>query len=254
MAPLYKTATALCLVGLFGLQSVAAGATKYKFKVVEVKDDVYLPIRLARNGKITAKTKDVAKDTQLVTELQDEVEGTGEATEATCAELIESTFKKIFHQTFDYTDTPDYPKLVEEALKTGLNAIGTTYPAQTPTWQDIWKKKEALSVLHLLGADSTKVGCTIAKCIKSPEVDLLTEPESETPAKAVLLCELSPAAKENEAAFSEEYFKEISTRTTDLKSMTEEDLKDPIVTSSANAAVPTILTACLVAILAAISA
>ncbi|CDJ28883.1 uncharacterized protein EMH_0044780 [Eimeria mitis] len=51
-------------------------------------------------------------------------------------------------------------------------------------------------------------------------------------------------------AFGEEYFKELSTRTTQLKSMTEEDLKDPVVTSSASAAVPSILTAGLVAILA----
>ncbi|CDJ29363.1 uncharacterized protein EMH_0003640 [Eimeria mitis] len=176
MAPFYKTAAALCLVGLFGLQSAADETPKYAFEIVDVEEDGYLTAKLARNGKISAKTNAVEKDTQLVTELQAKVKTNTQVKEATCSTLVTAELKKFFHHTFNYTDELDYRTLVQQALKTGLDSIG------------------------------------------------------------------------------EEYFNELLAREDELKSMTEDDLKDPIVTSSADIAVPSILTAGLVAILAAISA
>ncbi|CDJ36339.1 uncharacterized protein EMH_0079480 [Eimeria mitis] len=254
MAPFYKTAAAFCLVGLLGLQCGAETPAKYKYEVAQVGEDAYLTVKLARNGKISAKTSAVEVDTDTVTALQGQVQGSEGTTQASCDALLTTDLKKIFHHTFAYTATPDYRSLVQEALRTGLEAIGATYPTGTTAWQDIWKKDAAVSVLHLLGSSSTKVGCVIANCVKTTAVNVLSESDEGTPEKSVLFCQLKPAAAENEAAFSEEYFKELKERTTQLKDMKEEDLEDPIVTSSASAAVPSILTAGLVAILAAISA
>ncbi|CDJ29366.1 uncharacterized protein EMH_0003670 [Eimeria mitis] len=176
MAPFYKTAAAFCLAGLFGLQSVAATETKYKFETSEVKEEAYLTVRLARNGKITATTNDVARDEDVLAALQEKFVTENTAQEPTCAALINEKLKKVFHVSFSYTETPNYSTLVEGALKNGLEA------------------------------------------------------------------------------FSEEYFNELIARQDKLKSMTKDDLKDPIVTSSASAAFPSILTAGLVAVVAAISA
>ncbi|CDJ31964.1 uncharacterized protein EMH_0010900 [Eimeria mitis] len=227
MAPFFKTAAAFCLVGLFGLQSVAANVTKYKYEVTHAGDDAYLTVKLARNGKISAKISAAEKDTETVTALEKKVKADGESPQATCDELLTADLKKFFHHTFTYTDKPDYRALVQEALNAGLAEFTQTYPADADKWTTMWTKEKAVSVMHLLGASSTKVGCVIAKCAKTSVVDTLTESDAET-VKAVLFCKLSPAAKENEAAFSEEYFKEIIARKDKLNSMTEDDLKDPI--------------------------
>ncbi|CDJ29171.1 uncharacterized protein EMH_0047440 [Eimeria mitis] len=124
MAPFYKTAAAFCLVGLFGLQSEAAETPKYKFVVVDVKDDAYLTVRLARNGKLSVKTNEVAKDADILSALQAKVQEAEQDTQATCATVIESKFKKIFHHSFEFTEDPDYRELVQDALTTGLKAIG----------------------------------------------------------------------------------------------------------------------------------
>ncbi|CDJ32741.1 uncharacterized protein EMH_0077380 [Eimeria mitis] len=254
MAPFYKTATAFCLVGLFGLHSVAAGATEYKFEVVEVKDELYLTTNLARNGKISVRTSTVEKDTDLVSTLQAKVATEQTAQAATCETLIGDKLKKVFHHSFAYTTTPNYPELVQEALNAGLEEFGKTYPSGTSAWQEKWGKQKVHSVLHLLGASSTKIGCVIGNCVKKVEVPVHAKSDPDQPTTSVLFCELTPAATVDEAAFSEAYFKELIARETKIKDMTEEDLKDPIVTSSADAVVPSILTAGLVAILAAISA
>ncbi|CDJ31965.1 uncharacterized protein EMH_0010920 [Eimeria mitis] len=244
MAPFYKTAAAFCLVGLFGLQCGAATETKYKFEVVQVKDDAYLTAKLARNGKISAKTNTVEKDSQTVTTLQGKVAAKIDGSDVTCAALIDDTLEKLFHVTFEYTDDPDYRTLVQGALKTGLAEFSNTYPKDTTAWEEMWGKNGVPSLLHLLEASSTKIGCVIGKCVKQTD-----SPEGAAPTKATLFCELSPAAAKGQAAFSEEYFNELIARKDELSSMTEDDL-----TSSANVAVPSILTAGLVAILAAISA
>ncbi|CDJ26994.1 uncharacterized protein EMH_0078230 [Eimeria mitis] len=292
MAPLYKAAAAFCLVGLSWLQSEANAETKYKYQAAKVDEDAYLTIKLARNGQISAKTSLVEKDAATVSDLEAKVIA-NETTNNTCEDLITGHLKTIFYHSFDYiaspnyrtlvqealntglrefgeeyfkeistrttelksmteedlkdpTATPNYRTLVQEALTTGLTEFGTTYPADASAWGKIWDKENLPSVLHLLGAKSTKVGCVIGNCTKTAG--------EEAPTKSVLFCELSPAVADDEVVFGEEYFKELSTRKTELKDMKEEDLEDPIVTSSADAAVPSILTAGLVAILAAISA
>ncbi|CDJ36840.1 uncharacterized protein EMH_0097260 [Eimeria mitis] len=215
MAPFYKAAAAFCLVGLCWFQSEAAEEKKYIFEVAPAEEDAYLTAKLARNGKITAKTNTVEKDPQLVSSLQGKVGTSTEDTNAACTTLMTDDLKKLFHHAFEYTEEHDYRQLVQDAVTAGLEEFGKTYPADSDAWKQVWKKEKARSMMHLLGASSTKIGCVIA---------------------------------------NEDYFKELSTRTTELKSMTDEDLKDPIVTSSADATVPSILTAGLVAILAAISA
>ncbi|CDJ29612.1 uncharacterized protein EMH_0051220 [Eimeria mitis] len=254
MAPFYKTAAAFCLVGLFGLQCGAQTPATYKYEVAKVGEDAYLTVNLARNGQISAKTSLVEKDTELVGTLETKVKADEAEPKASCDELLTEDLKKLFNVTVDNKDNPDYRKLVQDALNTGLTDFGATYPADTSAWRNIWGNAKLLSVLHLLGASSTKVACVIANCVKTAgDVGVLSESD-DAPEKSVLFCELKPAAAENEAAFSEEYFKELKERTTQLKDMKEEDLEDPIVTSSANVAVPSILTAGLGAILAAISA
>ncbi|CDJ26996.1 uncharacterized protein EMH_0078450 [Eimeria mitis] len=240
MAPLYKAAAAFCLVGLSWLQSGANASEQYKYQAVQVDEDAYLTVKLARNGQISAKTSSVEKDATTVSALEKKVKANEDSPKESCEALLTGDLKTVFYYSFKYTEKPDYRALVQEALNTGLEEFGT-YPEEPSGWEKIWENDEVHSVLHLLGANSTKVGCVIGNCVKTSATD--------TPIKSVLFCQLEPAATASDAAFSEEYFKEISTRKTELKSMTEDDLK-----SSANAAVPSILTAGLVAILAAISA
>ncbi|CDJ29364.1 SAG family member [Eimeria mitis] len=202
MAPFYKTAAAFCLVGLFGLQSAAAETPKYKFEVVQVKDDAYLTAKLARNGKISAKTNTVEKDTATVTALEGKVKSEKTVDEATCETLIEETHKKIFYHTFSYAADPDYRALVQEALQSGLAEFSDTYPNDTKAWTDIWKKEKARNVMHLLGAESTKIGCIVANCVKTQSaVDTYSKSGPDVPTTSVLFCELAPPATENEAAF-----------------------------------------------------
>ncbi|CDJ29305.1 uncharacterized protein EMH_0048610 [Eimeria mitis] len=201
MAPLYKTAAVFCLAGLFGLQSVAATGTKYKFELVDVKDDAYLTAKLARNGKITAKTNAVEKDTNLLATLKEKIDTTSEVTEATCSTLVTADLKKFFHVTFQYTESPDYPKLVEDTLKAGLADFDGTYPANTDAWKAIWKKDNAPGVLHLLEATSTKIACVIANCVKAPAADTYAKSQQETPTTALLFCALSPAATQEQPVF-----------------------------------------------------
>ncbi|CDJ32909.1 uncharacterized protein EMH_0078550 [Eimeria mitis] len=123
MAPLYKAAAAFCLAGLSWLQSEANAAGQYKYQAVKVDEDAYLTVKLARNGQISAKTSLVEKDDTIVTALETKVKA-GESTQNTCEDLITGDLKTIFSHSFDYTATPNYRTLVQEALTTGLTEFG----------------------------------------------------------------------------------------------------------------------------------
>ncbi|CDJ33261.1 uncharacterized protein EMH_0081360 [Eimeria mitis] len=201
MAPLYKTAAAFCLVGLFGLQSKADEPAKYIFQVVDVKDELYLTTNLARNGKISVRTNTVEKDTNLVSTLKAKVQAEQTAESDTCATLIAGELKKVFYHSFTYTTDPNYAEIVQEALQAGLEEFGKTYPSDPSTWQGKRGSDKVNSVLHLLGANSTKIGCFIGNCIKKVESGRLAKTEPEEPTTSVLFCELTPTATEGEAAF-----------------------------------------------------
>ncbi|CDJ27906.1 uncharacterized protein EMH_0036000 [Eimeria mitis] len=177
MASLYRTAAAVCLVALSVLQAQAQGNTAtYKFTVEKVDEDAYVAANLARNGKLPVHISGVAKADNLVSSLTDKVKAATGAADATCSALIKDDLKAVFHRSFDYSEAPNYRKLLQEALEDGLKI------------------------------------------------------------------------------FDEEYFNGLITRTTELEDMTEDDLKVSVGNGVAAAAVPTILIAGFVAMLAAVSA
>ncbi|CDJ31258.1 uncharacterized protein EMH_0065360 [Eimeria mitis] len=241
MASFYRTATAVCLVALGVLQSQAQGNnTTYKFTVVDVDEDAYLSANLARNGKLPVHISEVTKDESLVTQL------TGEVTKATaevepdaegCTALITAELKERFHYSFEHEpqseDSIDYRQLLQKALDAGLEVFNTA------------------------------IGCVVGRCttvVTSADADVVKDGEGgsvapkETLTKdAVLFCDLKPAAAKESVPFDEEYFNGLIERTTQLKDMTKDDLKNsvgngPVATAS------TILIAGLVAMLTAVSA
>ncbi|CDJ28152.1 uncharacterized protein EMH_0099230 [Eimeria mitis] len=130
MASLYKTAAAVCLVALCGLQTEASNPT-YKFTVEEVQADAYMSANLARNGKLPVRISVVTKDDTLVDSLRSAVKAaTGENAEA-CEGLITSDLKETFHHTFEYTEdaeaTPNYRQLLQKAVEAGLAAFDEEY-------------------------------------------------------------------------------------------------------------------------------
>ncbi|CDJ45633.1 hypothetical protein EBH_0028900 [Eimeria brunetti] len=269
MASLYKTAAAVCLVALHGLQSEAAQTKiKYKFKPVVVDDAAYFAANLVRNGKLPVHISEVAKDNGLVSTLTAEVQSKeNEQTfpeepvtiDDTCSVLVEPDgLKDIFHYTFEYTDnnsksSPNYRELLQGALDAGLKVFTKTdYQNQ---WQNIWQDDAGGSLAYLLGANSTTIGCVIGECTteKSGGDNAKISTATAT-GKAVLFCELKPEAEKGTAPFDEEYFSGLIVRTAKLADMTEDDLKAPSNVGTAAAAVPTILAACLVATLTAASA
>ncbi|CDJ45636.1 SAG family member [Eimeria brunetti] len=268
MASVYKTAAAVCFVALYGLQSEAAGTTiSHKFIPIAVEDAGYVAANLARNGKLPVHINAVAKDDNLVSTLTGTVKSknvteTVEDAEATidetCSSLVkEGELKDIFHYTFEYNNvsksSPNYRELLQKALDAGLEIFKKTKDQNK--WEKIWEDEAGASLAYLLGANSTTIGCVIGQCIAAKTADDggQSVPEGAT-GKAVLFCELNPAAKKNQAPFDDEYFEGLIARTAKLADMTEEDLKAPSNDGTAAAAVPTILAAGLVAVLTAISA
>ncbi|CDJ45647.1 hypothetical protein EBH_0044460 [Eimeria brunetti] len=214
----------------------------------------------------------------------------GEEPSESCKTLINSEhFDEVFRQAFEYPAgdgaTPNYRQTLQEALKGGLALFrefltitfalcfvfctyllqSNQYPVDETAWGKIWEKDAGASLGYLLGSNSTQVGCVIGRCTKvttpgeanrsAVEKTVKSGDPVETPtSKAVLLCQLEPAADRNTAPFDEDYFVGLIARKTELANMTEEDLKAPANDGTAAAAVPTILFAGLVAMLAGMSA
>ncbi|CDJ45644.1 hypothetical protein EBH_0041120 [Eimeria brunetti] len=226
MSSFYKTAAAVCLVALSGLQSAVADDNTYKFVAEEVTEaDAYFAANLARNGKLPVQISAVARDDELIAALKKKVESkpqhTGQACEAT---HITSNLETIFHHAFDYKTgtTPDYLALLQNAIDSGL------------------------TVFNLVPAEERDTGLDGA----SREV-ARGNAENQTE-KAVLFCELSPAVTSDKTPFDEEYFTGLASRTAQLSEMTEDDLKAPTNDGTAATAVPTVLAAGLVAMLTAV--
>ncbi|CDJ34026.1 uncharacterized protein EMH_0058240 [Eimeria mitis] len=130
MIPLYKTAAAVCLVALCGLQTEASTPT-YKFKVEDVQPDAYLSANLARNGKLPIRISTVTKDDALVDSLKSAVQAATGENAGACEGLITSDLKKTFRHAFDYQvdagTTPNYRQLLQEAVEEGLAAFDEEY-------------------------------------------------------------------------------------------------------------------------------
>ncbi|CDJ45621.1 SAG family member [Eimeria brunetti] len=251
-----KTAAAVCLVALYGLQSEAASPqTTYKFKAVEVTDDAYIAANLVRNGKLEVHISEVSKDTNLVPGLQKEVVASAsveqpEGTTESCKKLMEqSGLKGIFHHAFSYKEKNDYRELFQAALDAGI-AVFKEKGYQNK-WDEIWASDAGASLAYLLGANSTKIGCVIGECIQVQTQDEGEPSSEESTGNAFLFCDLSPAVDKSKAPFDEEYFNVLVARTAKLAEMTEEDLKAPSNDGTAAGAFPTILVAGLVAMLTA---
>ncbi|CDI74154.1 SAG family member [Eimeria praecox] len=259
MAFSYKTA-ALCLVALCGLQQpAAADTTTYKFTVLNVDDDAYLSVMLARNGKMPVHISDLTTSEDIVSQLTTQLQDTGAIASGTCdAMQIKDDLKKMFHVPFDYDSTSvDYRELLQGALDKGLNIFQKKYPQSDAEWQNIWKQEDGANLSYLLAANSTQIGCAIGRCttVNTPADPQPPEQQpTESPTNhAMLFCQLTPAATENQAPFNEDYFSALITRKAQLNDMTEEDLKVPSNGTSTAAALPTILIAGLAAMLATVS-
>ncbi|CDJ45631.1 SAG family member [Eimeria brunetti] len=271
MAPLYKTAAAVCLVALHGLQVQAAQTTiKYKFKPVVTDDAAYFAVNLVRNGKLPVRISEVAKENNLVSTLTEKVQSkekektfSGEPEEAvtideTCSELVEPNgLKDIFHYTFEYEEgvsqkSPNYRELLQAALDEGLKVF--TDSQNQNQWETIWQDDDGANLAYLLGANSTAIGCVIGQCTTEKSTTPGGRSTATPTGKAVLFCELKPAAEKSKAPFDEEYYDGLIARTDKLASMTEEDLKAPSNDATATAAIPTILSAGVVAMLTVASA
>ncbi|CDJ45642.1 SAG family member [Eimeria brunetti] len=261
MASLCKTAAAVCLVALYGLQSDAAGkTTTYTFTPEVVDEAGYLAANLVRNGKLPVHISTVTKSETIVSSLKTTV-GSKTASKAgedlsdtTCSGLMEGAdLKDIFNHVFDYANGPNYPDLLQTALNKGLEAFKKTdYQNQ---WEKIWQDDAGANLAYLLGANSTTIGCVIGKC--TTETTEGSGERSSSPkltGKAVLFCELKPPAEKGKAPFDGEYYDGLIARTAKLADMTEEDLKASSNDGTAAAAVPTILAAGFVAMLTAIGA
>ncbi|CDJ45643.1 SAG family member [Eimeria brunetti] len=269
MATFYKTAAAVCLVALSGLQSEAAQTT-YKFKVANVDDSVYLAANLVRNGRLPVHISEVAPDSNLVSTVQGKVQACtaskqpSRVTMEACEALMKaSDLRDIFYHTFDYTESPDYRELMQAALDEGLKVFKKQNYGTD--WQTIWASEAGANLAYLLGSNSTKIGCVIGECTEEASrtlpgaakrgVAALSTDLGEAEAKkAVLFCALSPEAQKNTAPFDEEYFTALISRTALLANMTQDDLKVPTNDGIAAAAVPSILATSLVAMLTALSA
>ncbi|CDJ45617.1 SAG family member [Eimeria brunetti] len=201
--------------------------------------DAYLAVNLLRNGKLSVHISELATGDSLVSALKEKVQS--------------KTATDIFHHTFDYVESPDYRKLLQEALDKGLEVFKDT--ENQNNWENIWGIDAGANLAYLLGANSTTVGCAIGQCTKETTAPNTGRTSNATPTgKAVLFCELSPPAEKEKAPFDEEYYNGLISRTAKLADMTEEDLKAPSNGDTAAAAFPTILTAGLVAILASVAA
>ncbi|CDJ28201.1 SAG family member [Eimeria mitis] len=215
MAPLYKTAAAVCLVTLCGLQTVESTPT-HKYTVEHVEADAYLAVNLARNGKLPVHINEVKKEESLVSALNAKVLGSGQPTAENCTALITDELKNDFHHSFVYDAeekaSPDYRQLLQNALDQGLAVFkNKAYPQSNDEWQDIWGEDAGANLAYLLGSNSTTIGCVIGRCtqvttsedqesLQVGDGDSGTQQETLTN-EAVLFCQLKPAAEKNSAPF-----------------------------------------------------
>ncbi|CDJ45629.1 SAG family member [Eimeria brunetti] len=224
--------------------------------------DGYLAANLVRNGKLPVHVNEVAKDDNIVSTLTGTVnstehEETGEEAEVTIDDTCTALVKKgkltdIFHYTFTYQEKPNYRELFQAALDAGLAIFKN--PDYQNKWDAIWENDAGGSLAYLLGANSTTIGCVVAQCTATKSAASGKNLPETTKGKALLLCKLNPEAEKNQAPFDDAYFDGLIARTAKLADMTEEDLKAATNDGTTAAALPTILTASFVAMVAVASA
>ncbi|CDJ54043.1 SAG family member [Eimeria brunetti] len=255
----FKTAAAICLVALSGLRSEATVTITHKLTVEEVTEDAYLVVNLARNGKLPVHINPVETSDSLVSSVQGKINEAGkQPAEGGCESVqISADLKNMFFHAFENAPetTPDYSQVLQDALTAGLSAFTEKrYPKTSEEWKTIWAKEAGASLGHLLGSNSTQIGCAVGRCTEKKTIDEPESVEETKKNKAVLFCELSPATTKETAPFEEEYFNGLIARTAQLSEMTADDLKAPSNNGTGAALFPTILIYGLVLMLTAVSA
>ena len=241
MGLIFKS-SAFCLVALYGFQLATAATT---FAAEDVTDDAYLSVNLARNGKLSVRINEVTKADDMVQTLKTALgNGTGLTSSGTCDNMALGTSLKLTFSvkfTQETSKTPNYRDMVQTALNKGLGQL-PTYPS---SWNAFWANADGANLANLLWSESTKIACAVGVC-----TDDSPPPSGKD---AILVCQFSPAAQENAAPFSKEYYDVLHARNTPITEMTEADLKESS-TGGAAAAVPSLLFASLITILATAAA
>ncbi|CDJ59681.1 SAG family member [Eimeria maxima] len=226
------------------LKSATAG--DLEFTVKDVTDDAYTTLNLARNGQLSVKLNELAKDTQIVSALKSELGQADSVLQGTTCEQMQLQ-SGITNSTFQVRyvteeKEPTYREMVQTALDVGLMLPELeSYPT---SWDAVWEQPAGANVSKLLWSTSDKVGCVVGVCtVKNPKQ------ESST---GYLFCRMNPTPTENGAAFTKAYYDELMKRKTTLAEMTEGDLKASAGASSI--AVPSVLLASLITITATIAA
>ncbi|CDI81232.1 SAG family member [Eimeria acervulina] len=241
MGLIFKS-SAFCLVALYGFQLATAATT---FAAEDVTDDMYLSANLARNGKLSVHINELEKADDMVKTLKTALgDGTGLTTADTCDNMtlgasLKLTFSVKFTQ--ETSKATNYRDMVQTALNKGLGQL-PTYPS---TWDAFWSNPDGANLANLLWSQSTKIACAVGVCTDDTPLSSGKE--------AILVCQFSPAAQQNAAPFSKEYYDALHARNTPITEMTEADLKESS-TGGAAAAVPSLLFASLITILATAAA
>ncbi|CDJ45616.1 SAG family member [Eimeria brunetti] len=188
---------------------------------------------------------------------------------------VEGPLKDIFHYTFDYPSdssqsSPNYSDLLQQALDKLLPSPRSLTITFVPRhaecfsffgangyqgkWKEIWDNDAGANLAYLLWSNSTKIGCVVGECKEVQNLDDNRRFQTETATrKSTLFRKLSPEAAKGQPPFDQEYFDGLIARSTKLANLTDEDLEAPSNgTNAAAPAVPTVLTAGLDAILAAV--
>lgn len=245
MGPLFKT-SALCLVALCGLQSATASKT-LKFTVSDVGEDAYTSINLARRGDLTVRINEVSRDSSNEESLKSLLNQASQAVSGSACSSMEfnQNVKPMLRVEFAKTDSPNYREIVQSVLTKGLALSQmSTYPSQ---WNTVWAQDDGANFAKLLWSQSDKVGCAIAVC-----TEVESSPASEEQSsRAFLVCKMTPAPTTDQAPFTEQYYNALKQRKTALKDMKEDDVTS---TGASSIAVPSVLLAGLVAIVATVAA
>ncbi|CDJ60865.1 SAG family member [Eimeria maxima] len=235
-------ASALCLVALCGMQS-GADAKALTFVVKPVGDDAYTTLNLARNGDLTVNINSLERKSTLEETLKTALNTSATAlTGSECSSMqFHSTLDKTtLHTGYSKAAGPDYRQMIQKVLDDGLK-VGdlASYPS---SWTNVWSDANGANLANLLWSKSNGVGCALAVCAEDAA-------ETDT---AFLVCQMDPAPQLNNAPFEKPYYLALKERTTKLKDMKEEELKGT--TGGSSIAVPSVLLASLVALIATTAA
>lgn len=224
MAPLSQVAG--CLVALAGIQSLN-GVHGSTLEAVQDLDfsGLYLALNLARRGHI---------DPKLMPPMLD-----ADATLAESAKTFLTTFQtadcgdlRPFTDETDKTDksakglvmkytkntTPDFKKLVQDALQAGVTALqaesaGAAEKGVLGTGVFAKEKPVSINLAYMLNTKSSKVGCFAASGCQESSTEL-----------SLILCRFDPDLAANTSPFTKEYFEAVASRKVTISQMKDTDV------------------------------